>query len=207
MYLREVFQIDDRDLQLEIIREDGWGQVVGVQDGLPFVSHHPFVLIGDQGNEKLEFHLPRANPHWRSLVDGELKLAVFEGPKHYVSPRWCIDEKALPTWAYVAVHVYGKPRLFEDPDEVRAHLERLVDFNEARMDDPWSLDFVDAGHVSRVQRGIIGFEMPIERMESTYRLLQNRPEEDRRKISDTLANLDDTRAKKIADWVRWHLDA
>ena len=204
MYLREIFQVDDRDVQLDIIREDGWGHVVGAQDGVPFASHHPFVLIGEQGQEKLEFHLPKASPHWCSLDDGELKLIVFEGPKHYISPKWCQDERALPTWAYVAVHVYGKPQLIEDPDLIRAHLGRLVDFNEARIGDAWSLDSVDAGHISRTQRGIVGFEMSIERIESNFRLLQNRPAEDRRNIADILSKLDDTRAKKIADWVRRH---
>jgi transcriptional regulator len=204
MYLREIFQIDDRDLQLDIIREDGWGHVIGVDNGVPFASHHPFVLIGEQGHERLEFHLPKASPHWSKLHDGDLKLAVFEGPKHYVSPNWCLDERALPTWAYVAVHVYGKPKLIEDPDRIRDHLARLVDFNEARIGNLWSLDSLASDHVGRIQRGIVGLEMPIERMEGNFRLLQNRPVGDRRNIADTLAELDDTRAKKIADWVRRH---
>ena len=202
MYLREVFQIDDIAAQLDIIREDGWGHVVGVQDGVPFASHHPFVLDANDGEEKLEFHMPKASPHWRSMLDGEMKLVIFEGPKHYVTPRWCEDERALPTWAYVAVHVYGRPRLVEDTNEVRSGLERLVDFNEARFDDPWSLGCVDEEHVTKMMGGIVGFEMPIERMETNFRLLQNRPVGDRCRIAEALSQLSDTRAQAVAALIR-----
>ena len=204
MYLREPFQIDDRELQLDIIREDGWGHIIGVQNGVPFASHHPFVLLGDPGEEKLEFHLPKASPHWRTLHDNELKMVVFEGPKHYVSPKWLVSEHALPTWAFVAVHVYGRPKLVEDTAETRAGLDRLVDFNEARFGDPWSLDSVDDEHVARVMTRIIGYEMPIDRIEANFRLLQNRPAQDKRRAAETLSQLSDTGARKVAELIRKH---
>ncbi len=202
MYLRDVFQIDDRDVQFDIIRKDGWGHIVGVEDGVPFASHHPFVLIGEKGEETLEFHMPKASPHWRAMLDGGLKLVIFEGPKHYVSPKWCVNERALPTWAYVAVHVHGRPRLIEDAARIRAGLDRLVDFNEARFGAPWRLDSVDADHVSRAMRGIVGFEMPVARIEGNFRLLQNRPAQDRHSVADTLSELPDTRAQEVAELIR-----
>lgn len=204
MYRRDVFQIDDKEEQLDIIREDGWGHIVGIQNGSPFASHHPFVLIEAGDEEKLEFHMPKANPHWRSILDGKTKLVIFEGPKHYVSPRWCEDERALPTWAYVALHVYGHPKLVENDKDLRSGLGRLVDFNEARFDDPWRLDSVDNDHVTNMMKAIVGFEMIIERMEANFRLLQNRPVGDRRRIGDALARLDDTRAQGVAALMRRH---
>jgi len=204
MYLRDIFQIDDRDAQLDIIRQVGWGHIVGVQHGVPFASHHPFALVGARGEEKLEFHMPKANPHWRSIHNGETKLVVFEGPKHYVSPRWCSDERALPTWAYVAVHVYGRPKLVENNEDLRQGLSRLVGLNEAHFDDPWSLDSVDDEHVSRMMSAIVGFEMNIERMEANFRLLQNRPAGDRRRIANALAQLNDTCAQGVATLMRRH---
>jgi transcriptional regulator len=204
MYLREIFQVDDRDAQLGIIREDGWGHIMGVEDGVPFASHHPFVLLGDHGEEKLEFHMPKASPHLRSMLDGELKLVVFEGPKHYISPKWCDDERALPTWAYVAVHIRGRPHLIEDPAQIRLGLDRLVDFNEARFDNPWSLNSVDEAYADRTIRGILGFEMPIEQIEGNFRLLQNRPAEVRHSVAEALSRLPDTRAHEIAKLIRVH---
>jgi len=204
MYRRDVFQIENREAQLDIIREDGWGHIVGVQDGLPFASHHPFLLKVEGDEETLEFHMPKANPHWRSILDGELKLVIFEGPKHYVTPSWCAGERALPTWAYVALHVYGRPKLVGEIKDVRSGLGRLVDWNETRFDEPWSLDSVDEGHVAKMMRAIVGFEMIIERMEANFRLLQNRPAGDRRRIADALARLDDTRAQGVAALMRRH---
>jgi transcriptional regulator len=80
----------------------------------------------------------------------------------------------------------------------------LVDFNEARLGDPWSLSSVDEDHVNRVMRGIVGFEMPIERIEANFRLLQNRPAEDRNRVADALTRLDDTRAKRVSALMRRH---
>jgi len=204
MYLRDDFQIDDREVQLDIIREDGWGHIVGVEDGVPFASHHPFMLEVAGGEERLDFHMPKASPHWRSILDGEPKLVIFEGPKHYVTPSWCESERALPTWAYVALHVYGRPRLVEDIEGVRSGLDRLVDWNETQFAKPWRLDSVEESHVSKMMRAIVGFEMPIERMEANFRLLQNRPAGDRRRIADELDRLNDTRAQRVAALVRRH---
>ena len=198
MYLREPFQIDDRELQLDIIREDGWGHIIGVEDGAPYVSHHPFALHGAPGEEQLEFHLPKASPHWRAVSDGGQKLVVFEGPKHYVSPKWCQDENALPTWVYAAVHIYGRPKLIEDAAQIRAGLVRLIDFNETRFDDPWSLDAADQDRVNNTMRRIVGFEMPIERIEANFRLMQDRPASRRNGVTSALNQLNDTRASAVA---------
>lgn len=206
MYLREPYNIDDRDRQLDFIRRDGWGHIIGVQDGVPFVSHHPFYLHGDKGEEKLEFHAPKVNPHLQNMCDGQQVQVVFEGPKHYMSPRWCKTERELlPTWIFVAVHVFGRPKMVRDADEVTSALGRLIDFNEARLGgEPWSLNSVSEEHVRPRLSRIVGLEMPIERIEANFRLLQNRPAEDRRDVMEALSKLPDTHAHKVADLIRQH---
>ena len=202
MYLRSVFSQDDRETQLDVIRENGWGHIVGVQNGVPFASHHPFLLAGEVGQERLDFHLARANPHWETFTDGDEKLVVFEGPKHYVTPNWCEAERALPTWAFVSVHVYGRPTLVDDPEKVWAGQKRLVDFRETQFDTPWQMESVAGEWLDGMMRAIVSFEMPIERIEANFRLLQNRPTGDRRRVADALAELDDTHAKGVATLIR-----
>jgi transcriptional regulator len=171
---------------------------------VPIASHLPFLVEGEQGQERLEGHMSRANPHWETFANGDAMLVVFQGPHTYVTPSLSEAERALPTWNYAAVHVYGQPVIVEAPEQVRALIKRLVDFQESRFGLPWRLESLDEGWVDGKLRGIVGFQIPIERMEATFRLMQNRSVEDRRRVADALAGSDDTNAQGVAAMMRRH---
>lgn len=175
MYVPKHFSVEGRAALNALIRANPFGLLVGELEGSPFATHLPFLLDGD----RLLSHFARGNPHWKS-IDGQTEmLAVFSGPHAYVSPRWYESKQAVPTWNYAAVHVYGAPRVIEDAGEVRALLDRLVTEYEG---DAWSLDGRDADFTDRMSRGIVAFEIPVERIEGKFKLSQNRPAEDRRRV-------------------------
>ena len=39
-------------------------------------------------------------------------MIIFPGPHAYVSSSW-YDHENVPTWNYIAVHVYGKIKIIE----------------------------------------------------------------------------------------------
>ncbi|MBE9555493.1 MAG: FMN-binding negative transcriptional regulator [Proteobacteria bacterium] len=175
MYVPKHFSVEGREALNTLIRANPFGLLVGELEGSPFATHLPFLLDGD----RLLSHFARGNPHWKP-IDGQTEmLAVFSGPHAYVSPRWYESKQAVPTWNYAAVHVYGAPRVIEDAGEVRVLLDRLVREYEG---DAWSLDGQDADFTDRMSRGIVAFEMPIERIEGKFKLSQNRPVEDRHRV-------------------------
>ena len=175
MYVPKHFAVEDRGALDAVIRANLFGLLVGELEGSPFATHLPFLLDGD----RLLSHFARGNPHWKS-IDGQTEmLAVFSGPHAYVSPRWYESEQAVPTWNYTAVHVYGAPRVIEDVGQVRELLDRLVVEYEG---DAWSLEGQEADFTDRMSRGIVAFEMPIERIEGKFKLSQNRPDGDRRRV-------------------------
>ncbi len=175
MYVPKHFAVEDRGALDAVIRANLFGLLVGELEGSPFATHLPFLLDGD----RLLSHFARVNPHWKS-IDGQTEmLAVFSGPHAYVSPRWYESEQAVPTWNYAAVHVYGAPRVIEDVGQVRELLDRLVVEYEG---DAWSLEGQEADFTDRMSRGIVAFEMPIERIEGKFKLSQNRPDGDRRRV-------------------------
>jgi len=104
----------------------------------------------------------------------------------------------VPTWNYVAVHVYGVPRVVDDPAAVYAAQKRLVDFHEAGAETPWRMEGVDAGYIEGMLRAIISFEMPIARMEGKFKLSQNRKAEDRAGVIAALSESADDGGKGIA---------
>jgi len=200
MYVPKHFSVEDRDALDRVIRDHPFGLLVAQVGEAPFATHVPFLLDGD----RLLAHVARGNPHWKSMDGKTQMLAVFSGPHAYVSPRWYADGPAVPTWNYVAVHVYGAPRILDDPAPVRALLERLVDEYEAGA---WTLSGQDGDYVDRMMRGIVAFEMPIGRIEGKFKLSQNRPAEDRRRVAGALAESSDTAVAGVARHMRSHKDS
>lgn len=127
----------------------------------------------------LRGHLARANPHAAVLGSPAPALAIFSGPQAYVSPSWYASKRehgrVVPTWNYVTVHAHGVPRLVDDPDWLRAFVERLTDAQEAGFDDPWHVGDAPAAYLDGMLCGIAGVEMPVERLEGKWKLGQNRP--------------------------------
>ena len=97
----------------------------------------------------------------------------------YISPRWYATAPAVPTWNYATVHAYGIPRVIEDPQRVEAIVDRLVTIHEEAMPRPWSAREVPAEFKANLLKAIVGFEMPIDRIEGKFKFGQNRPLEDR----------------------------
>jgi transcriptional regulator len=183
MYLPEAFEVEDRETLYGVIRANGFGLLISPVEGRPFASHLPFLLDGDV----LVAHMARANPQWRAFAAGEEVLCVFQGPHAYVSPSWYMVENAVPTWNYVAVHVYGTPEIVDDPEMAFADQKKLVEAYESGFAEPWRLADRDRSFVDGMIRAVVNFRIPIARIEGKFKLSQNRPEEDRARVADALA--------------------
>ena len=109
---------------------------------------------------------------------------------------------ALPI--YAAVHAYGTPRLIDDAAGLRAIVSRLVALHEGRRQAPWTADSLPADFMSGMLKGIVGFEMPIERIEGKLKLSQNRSHEDRRRVIAELAASETADDRTLADYMSAH---
>ena len=125
MYIPEPYAVTDREVLYGVIEENNFGLLINQADGAPFATHLPFLIEGDV----LVAHMARANPQWRSFAADREVLCVFQGPHAYISPRWRQSTDTVPTWNYVAVHVYGVPEIIDDPaTALAAQVEKgLVD--------------------------------------------------------------------------------
>ena len=174
MYIPAEFEVRDPARLHQIIRENNFGMLVSMVDGVAFATHLPFMIAPESGpHGTLLVHMARANPHWRSFGDEEV-LVTFTGPHGYVSPSWYQPGNAVPTWDYIAVHAYGVPALVEDPAATLEHLRQLVDSQESCFEASWSLDAQDEAFVNATSRGVVAYEIPISRIEGKAKLSQNR---------------------------------
>ena len=198
MYVPNKFAVDEPSVCHDFIEANDFALLVSPVDGQPFASHLPFLLDRNQGTcGTLLAHMARANPQWRAFDDSEV-LVVFSGPHVYVSPAWYAATPNVPTWNYVAVHAYGRPRLVDDPGAVRAHLARLVEVQEHGRAKPWRLDGLADDYVAAMMRGIVAFEIPLDRLEGKWKLNQNRTAADRAGVIAALQDRTDSQATAIA---------
>ena len=192
MFTPKPFRLEDPAAVEALIRDNSFGLLVTAAPGAPpQATHLPFLFEAGSGAQgRLLGHMARANEQWRDFealaaAAGEA-LVIFQGAHGYVSPSWYAPGPAVPTWNYLAVHVYGLPRVIEAPDRVAALLERLVATHETGFDPPWTLGSQEPGYLESMTRGIVAFEVPVARLEAKAKLSQNRPEADRRQVAAAL---------------------
>lgn len=166
-------------------------------------SHLPLLLRPEEGRYgTLYGHLARANPHWQVLAEGTEALVMFNGPDAYVSPSWYPAKaehgKVVPTWNYIAVHAYGRAEVFDDAERLRSLLAGLTERHEGPRPQPWAMDDAPQDYIDGMLRAVVGFALPIERLEGKWKLGQNRSEADRRGVHDGLANSTDPRDRDLA---------
>src|SRR4051794_22575902 len=167
-------------------------------------SHLPLLFDAGEGpHGRLVGHMARANPQWRD-VRGEA-MAVFSGPHAYISPSWYEEDGTVPTWNYVAVHVYGTFHLVEDRETLLGILRRSVQEYEGPRTEPWAFDG-SAAHVEPLLKAIVGFRVEITRLEGKWKLNQNHSEARRRRVVRTLRGQPDEHSQAVAELMEEGLD-
>lgn len=185
MYLPPHFRIEDRATLHEAMRAYPLATIVTADnDGLPMASHVPMWLDpAPTPNGTLLCHLARANDQWKS-ADGRTALVMFRGPDAYITPSWYATKretaKVVPTWNYIAVHVYGTVHAFDDASRLHQLVSNLTEAREAGREAPWNVDDAPESYVANQLRGIVGLEIRIERIFGKWKLNQNKSEADRR---------------------------
>lgn len=192
---------------LDYVEEHPFGALVTAgTDGL-FATHLPWVLDRSRGAAGvLHGHIARANPHHRLRQDTPEALVIFTGPDAYITPSWYRSKadhgKVVPTWNYVAVHVYGTLRFVDDPVFLRRHLEVLTARSERRQARPWRVEDAPPDFVAGLQRAIIGIELEITRLEGKWKMSQNRSAADIDGVVRGLAASPDPVERRVAEIVQ-----
>ena len=198
MYTPKFNQVSDRAILLEAMRENSFAILFGplsAVDAPPshietppahvaaspahFATHLPLVVKDEGEHGVIEGHMAAANRHWQSLAGNET-LAVFPGAHSYVSPTLYTESLSVPTWNYVAVHAYGTLSLIGDDAGKEALLTDLISLHEPAYLDQWHGQ--PDGFRRTMLAGIMGFRIPIARIEGKFKVSQNRALEERRNV-------------------------
>jgi transcriptional regulator len=179
MYMPEPFKVLDEGEIRSFMDEYDFATLVSAPPQGLIATHLPVVVGRDESGLVIAGHVARANPHWEIMNGSEESFVIFQGPHAYVSPTWYKNAPAVPTWNYAVIHAYGKPTFRDDREFVETVLRELVQKHESGRTAPWRIEDQPADFHERMLAHIVGFEMPVLKIEAKFKLGQNRRLEDR----------------------------
>ncbi|MBC8047833.1 MAG: FMN-binding negative transcriptional regulator, partial [Fimbriimonadaceae bacterium] len=83
------------------------------------------------------------------------------------------DHVNVPTWNYIAVHVYGKVKILDNEGAVGV-LQRLVKRYEKDSEKPFRMDTLDEKFMVSHLKALVAFEITIDKIDAKEKLSQNR---------------------------------
>ncbi len=183
MYIPEQYKNEKISEVRNFLTENSFGILVSQVNGKPWATHIPLELdLDDEGNDILVSHIAKVNPQWKQFSEATEVLCIFNGPHSYVSSSWYKDEE-VPTWNYIAVHVYGTLTII-DEQAVIASMHKLVDKYEQHSECPVSINNLSSKTMRQV-KGVVGFEIKITEIQAAKKLSQGR-EHDHPRIMEEL---------------------
>ena len=172
MYSPAYNQLQDRPELLAFMRANSFPILVTGTGGVLHASHLPTTVHEQDGEIRIDMHMAKSNPQWKEFFEDEEVMVVFSGPHAYISPRWYEEQQRVPTWNYAAVHAYGVPKIIAGLKEKHASQRRLIE----GLDPQWlpKFDALRQEYVDRMLDGIVNFGIAVTRVETRWKLSQNR---------------------------------
>jgi transcriptional regulator len=201
MYIHPLNSWETETEVQEFIQKNAFATLYSQVDGKPWATHLP-VFLEKKSNGKfiLHGHLAKANPQWKQLAQAGEVLVVFQGPHAYISSSWYTHEN-VPTWNYLAVHVYGKVRLIEG-EELMHHLKSLVDQYETGRPNRVQVETMTPTYLEGQIRALVGFEIEIKEIQASAKLSQNRDDENYERIVQRLEQSSLASDQEVAEEMR-----
>lgn len=197
MYIPELYKNENREEIESFIHQNGFAILVNQTQGKLWATHTPLLLeTREDGKLILTGHISKANPQALSFNDNDEVLAIFSGAHTYISSSW-YDHENVPTWNYLAVHVYGKVRVYNH-EEALDFLKKLVDKYEAKSKNPVRVENLSEKTMWEA-RGIVAFEIEITNLEAQKKLSQNRDDKNYRNIITELEKTKENQALAVAE--------
>lgn len=217
MHVPNAFQQEDSAVLHELIAKYPLASLVTYSPTGIEVNHIPFFLTNSteqlhgNSNEKptLQGHIAKANPLWQNVKDKSEVLLVFHGPNCYISPNYYPtkkeQDKAVPTWNYVAVHVKGLMSYRYDEAFKLEMLNNLTFQHEQSQEKPWSIKDAPEHYIQRMLPAIVGLEIEMLSFTGKWKVSQNQPEINKQGIVAGLSNEETSDALSMADLVKMHI--
>ena len=185
MHPNPVFHTETDQKNLAYAQARSFGVLAVNGESGPLMSHVPFLMADDW--QSIDIHLLRSNPIARLLKTPQTARIAVSGGDSYVSPDWYEAVDQVPTWNYVAVHIWGQLELLPQ-DMLGDMLDRQSHHFEAQLapKPEWTRSKMTQDVMDRMMRTIVPVRLHVEGVDGTWKLNQNKPDDVRMRAADAV---------------------
>lgn len=202
MYIPRSYRLEDKDKILQFIQQYPFAALITSHDNQPMATHLPFIIEKDATELTLLSHIAKGNPQWK-LLEGNQVLIIFQKPNAYISPSLYEKKQNVPTWNYIAVHVYGTITLLPERADAINVLEKTMDIFEHDFLQQW--EDLDVNYINKLLKGMVAFSIKIDRWEAQEKLSQDMTYKEQQTIADNLSQSDDNSARELGQIMKKQL--
>ncbi|MEM0159124.1 MAG: FMN-binding negative transcriptional regulator [Thermoplasmataceae archaeon] len=186
MYIPEYFKVTDITLIQQIIDRYSFAWIISPWKDDTEITPLPVLSAISGESLIIRGHMAKENPHWAHAT-GKTASVIIQGPHHYISPRWYVEEKSVPTWNYVMVKISGTFEILS-LDETK---KVLTDLSE-KFDPEWrSKRMEEKRYYQTMLNQVVGFMVKSNKVMAKFKLAQNHPKGDLVGIYNNLQNSDE----------------
>lgn len=171
-------------------------KVADKEEVIAFMKAHPFItLLGTDKSGRIEAtqvpvlvdvvddkiyisgHIMRKTTHENALIENPDALIIFTGAHAYVSATYyTTNPHQGSTWNYIAIHARGKIRWMDEQGLISFMSKLTLHFEKNNSASSTVYDNLPEEYVSKLIKGIAGFEMEVAELDNVFKLSQNRDE-------------------------------
>ena len=201
MYIPSINRMTHFQEIFSFIERFSFGTVISTTaDGLPVATHLPFLAEQEAGQLVLTSHFAKANPQWQQIGNNPNVLVIFQEPHAYISPSHYEKELNVPTWNYIAVHVYGEGTLVTQQEQVLGILDQTVAYYETAYKTHY--DQLPEDFKLKMSQGIVAFKIRATDVQAKKKLSQNKTAGEQANIIHTLSQSENGNERLIAEYMQ-----
>jgi|SRR3990172_7781199 len=205
MFIPHYYKEENTEKLLAFMQANSFGVLVCNSEKGLLATHLPFIIESKNEKVKLISHMARANEQWNVFEKNTELLIIFSGPSAYISPDNYEKKQNVPTWNYIAVHAHGKAKILSDEKEVVLCLEKTIKRYEEKYQQ--QMNELPKDYIQKMVKGIVAFEIEVDRLEGKYKLSQNKTENEQKNIVHSLEKSEHSSEKEIAEAMKQNLKA
>ena len=199
MYIPNHYLNTDKAEIITFMCKYSFATIITVKDNVPIATHLPFIVVEKDKQITLTSHFSKANVQWEYIVDNQ-SLVIFSEPHAYISPKYYTSNINVPTWNYIAVHIYGKGSTITDQDKSFAGLENMINNYEASYKSQW--ERLPKEYKLNMLNDIIPFEITVTDIQAKKKLSQNKTETEKQNIIASFENSNDQNEQVIGKYMK-----
>lgn len=158
--------------------------------GRPVATQVPLLLEVREGRKVLRGHFMRNTDHHKAFQLNQQALVVFSGSHSYVSGAWYENPHTPSTWNYMSVHVEGSIRFLDNQalEDVLQHTS--LHFENGNQESPTVFANLPENFRRQALKALVGFEIEVNKLDSVFKLSQDRDVESYLNIMAELSSQD-----------------